>query len=153
MYFNFSFLCECEELKSFIVVCVYSLFCDCFPLLEHEHGITVGVRLFKYWKAICKLLQRNLKLDQPTIGGEAFQGIPVKKSEEKYFETSCYRARSPLDFVDSETELFWFSLTSLGPTTKMFRSLVTPRTHRNHDRKVNQPRKCFGFFFFLREKK
>jgi len=39
MYFDFNFLCECdEELKSSIIVCVHTLFCECLPLLEHEHG-------------------------------------------------------------------------------------------------------------------
>jgi hypothetical protein len=38
MYFDFSFLCEYEEeLKSSIFVCVHTLFCDLFSLLEHEH--------------------------------------------------------------------------------------------------------------------
>jgi hypothetical protein len=56
MYFDFNFLCECEgELKSYIVVCVHTLFCECFPMLEHEHGIRVGVTLFKYWREISKL--------------------------------------------------------------------------------------------------
>jgi hypothetical protein len=90
MYSDFSFLCECEEdLKISIVACVHTLFWECLPLLQHEYGIREGVKLFKYWREICKLLQRNLKLDQPTIGRGMFQGILMQNFEEKPFKKSC----------------------------------------------------------------
>jgi hypothetical protein len=42
MYLEFSLMYECEEeLSSSIVVCVHTLFCECFPLLEIEQFLSI----------------------------------------------------------------------------------------------------------------
>jgi hypothetical protein len=57
MYLEFGFMYECEEeLNSSIVMCVHTLFCECLPLIELEHGIRASVILLEYWRAYCKIL-------------------------------------------------------------------------------------------------
>jgi hypothetical protein len=84
MYLHFSLSYQYgEELNNSIALCVFALFYIYLPLLELEHGIRAGLRIFKYRRAICRLFQINLDLGQATTGRGAFKAALVRKSEEQ----------------------------------------------------------------------
>lgn len=145
MYFVILVLCECgEELNiSIVSFSVHTL------LLEHLHGIRVGLRLFEDRRAICKLLSRNLELGQPTTRRGAFEAILVQKCEEKPFKKSRFWRRSPPACVHRATRRRRSSRESIQGCDQVptllklkFLRLVVQRVQTGSD----QAEKCSGFF-------